>query len=126
MLGVIGGLLIGAVLSPILVGCMSEDSPIQRTVSAIRSFATSLSSEANQELARFNDIHSEYAADPENTRELKHFKDAFIRVRTDYLYAIADAKLIDAALEGVNALKDEPGTVPSSQVVEAGLDAMVA
>ncbi len=126
MFGVVGGLLIGAALSPALVGCMGEDSAFQRTVSAIRSYATSLPSEANHELARFNNIHRKYATDPENTRELKHFKDAFIRVRSDYLRPIADAKLIAAALDGVNALEDEPGTIPSSQVVEAGLDAMVA
>ena len=126
MLGIIGGLLIGAALSPVLVGCMGEDSAFQRTVSAIRSYATSLPSEANKELSRFNEIHREYAVDSENTRELKHFKDAFVRIRSDYLHPIADAKLIAAALEGVNGLEDEPGTVSSSQVVEAGLDAMVA
>ncbi|MBT3360643.1 MAG: S41 family peptidase [Rhodospirillales bacterium] len=105
---------------------MGEDSAFQRTVSAIRSYATSLPSEANKELSRFNEIHREYAVDSENTRELKHFKDAFVRIRSDYLHPIADAKLIAAALEGVNGLEDEPGTVSSSQVVEAGLDAMVA
>ena len=63
--------------------------------------------------------------DPTNTKELKHFKDAFLRVRSDYLRSVDDAVLINSALKGVEELKGEPGTFPAEEVVEAALDSMV-
>jgi len=123
---VVGGFLVGAALSPALVGCVPENSSLRRMVQSVGGSGGSLPAEADRELIRFAAVYRDVAADPNDTRELKQFKDAFVRVRNDYLRPVNDRSLIDAAIKGVTDLKAERGTVPADKVVEAGLDAMVA
>ena len=120
------GVVAGVVLSPILQGCVLENTPLWRAMASLGDGSYALNSEAEQQVGRFEQTFRAYAADPANTKELKHFKDAFLRVRSDYLRSIDDAVLIDSAVKGVEELEGEPGTFPAEKVVEAALDSMVA
>lgn len=122
---ILGGFLIGAALSPVLVGCVPESSSLRRMVQSVGG-GGGLPADAGNELTRFAAVYRDVAADPSDTRELKQFKDAFVRVRNDYLRTVDDRSLIDAAIKGVRDLEAEPRTVSSEKVVEAGLEAMVA
>ncbi len=123
---VFAAVLAGGVLSPVLFGCVLEETPLWDAMASLRGNSYALTDEAEQQFGRFQTTFRAYAEDPENTRELKHFEDSFRRVRADYLRAVDDALLIDAALKGVEELEGEPGSIPAGEVVEAGLDAMVA
>lgn len=123
---ILAGFLVGAALSTALFGCVSEDSSLRRFIAAFTGPSDSLPVEANHELERFAVVYRDVASDPSNTRELKQFKDAFLRVRGDYFRPLADNTLIDAAIKGVEDLNAKPGMVPADKVVETGLDAMVA
>jgi len=121
------GFVVGAGVSAVLVACVSEDSSLWRVIQSLRNSPNyTLPADADRELARFDAVYREYAADPTNTKEVKQFRDAFSRVRSDYLRPVADAALIDAAVKGVRSLDGKPGTVASQTVVEAGLHSMVA
>jgi carboxyl-terminal processing protease len=123
---VVGGFLVGAALSPALVGCVPENSSLRRMVQSVSGSGGALPANADRELTRFATVYRDVSSDPTNTRELKQFKDAFVRVRSDYLRPVNDRSLIDAAIKGVRDLEGEPRTVPPEKVVEAALDAMVA
>jgi carboxyl-terminal processing protease len=85
-----------------------------------------LSDSADRELDRFRRVYRQYAAAGGDADRLKHFTDAFKRVRVDYVQVVDDKKLIDEAVRGVEELKAEPATLPPTQAVEAALDAMLA
>ncbi len=123
---VVIGIVAGVILSPVLQGCVLENTPLWRAMASLGDGSYALNDEAEQQIGRFEKTFRAYAADPANTKELKHFKDAFLRVRSDYLRPVGDAILIDSALKGVEELKGEPGTFPAEEVVEAALDSMVA
>jgi len=125
LVAILVGFAVGAALSTGLVGCVPENSSLRRVVQSVVP-GKSLTPDADYELTRFAAVYRDVAADPTNTRELKQFRDAFVRVRTDYLRPVDDGALIDAAIEGVRNLDGASGKVPSDRVVEAGLDAMVA
>jgi carboxyl-terminal processing protease len=122
-----------AVFSPALNGC-AEEQPRQpptlaqvlpATSDTLR-LATPVPAETGNEMAKFNDIFATYASDPNNTRQLKQFRDAFKRVRTSYVEDIPAGKLIDTAIEGVKAQAAEPKSLPAAVLVETALDAITA
>ena len=82
--------------------------------------------DSGDQLARFNAVFQTYASDPGNGRQLKHFRDAYKRIRSAYVEDVPESRLIDSAIEGVRAKNQAPGTMPASLVVEAGLDAITA
>lgn len=113
-------------LLPALSGCADETPSFQRIAEAVGIDPYRVSSDTNRELNRFNDSFALYASDPQNTRQLKQFRDAFKRIRTSYVEDVADSKLIDAALEGIKAQNAQPHSVKATELVEAALDAVTA
>src|SRR6266511_1230242 len=116
---------LAATVSPALNGCAGDTSRVTHVAEAGVTDAHR-SSEGSDELARFNAVFNTYASDTNNTRQLKHFRDAYKRIRSAYVEEIPEAKLIDAAVEGVRAKDAAPGSMPASLVVEAALDSMAA
>ena len=110
-------------LLPSLGGCVAEDSALGRLVEALVG-GSSLPADARHHVARFRVVHDEFASTADDT-QIKHFSDAFGRVRADYVREVADAALIDAAIAGVRGLDAEPGTLPPGEVIEAGLDGLM-
>lgn len=113
--------------SPVLNGCAGTASSGPQYAQVGTSDAHRWSDSASgDELARFNAIFATYASDPGNTRQLKHFRDAYKRIRAAYVDDVPERRLIDAAIDGVRDKNMAPGTMSSTAVVEAALDAMTA
>lgn len=123
---IVVGFVLGAALSPVLFGCVPEESSLWRAVENIRGHSYALPEASEDQLQRFDMVFRTYSSDPTNTREIKHFRDAFTRVHNDYLRPVDDKVLVDAAIKGVEELKGEPGSFAAGEVVEAGLDSMMA
>ena len=77
-------------------------------------------------LARFDETFSRYATNPEDTRQRKHFRDAFNRVRAEYVETVPDEDLINAAIAGIEEKAPAPGSMPPRELVEIALDAMTS
>jgi len=94
----------------------------------VRVFGSDLAADPvdEQALQRFYDTYDVYSSNPENLRQREHFRDAFRRIRTNYVVETDGVKLVDAAVKGVVDLQAKPGSVKPRAVVEAGLDAMLA
>ena len=114
---------LAATVSPALNGCTGNPSRVTHVAEAGVTEALR-SSEGGDELARFTAVFDTYASDTNNTRQLKHFRDAYKRIRSAYVEEIPEAKLIDAAIQGVRAKGMAPGSMPANLVVEAALDSM--
>lgn len=113
--------------SPVLNGCAGSLESGQRYAQAGTSDAHRWSEGASgDELGRFNAVFTTYASDPGNTRQLKHFRDAFKRIRAAYVDELPEQRLIDSAIEGVRAKNPAPGSMSAASLVEAALDAMTA
>ena len=125
-LGAAAALLAGIVaafaLAPSLVGCVDQDESLRRFVAAFRGAHYALSDEARAEVDRFKAVYDVYADNPSDSRAMRQFEDAFMRVRADYLRPVPDSTLIDSAIEGVREANPplKPGETPSMAVVEAG------
>ncbi len=119
------GFVLGAATAPVLAGCVQEESSLVRAVEAFRSHGYPMSDEAARELARFGEVYQAYASDPRDSRPLRHFRDAYVRVRAEYVEDIGDVELIDAAVEGVLKLNPEPSSLPPNGLVQTALDAMI-
>ena len=135
-------LVLGGLSLTILSGCTSEGrlwdgaarsnerarsanvSPTGRGTSIlVDPFA--LSPESERELGRFRDVYNEYALASDNRLQFEHFRDAFARVKAEYVQDIPAARLIDTAIAGVHKLDPKPHSRKSRELVEAGLDSMV-
>src|SRR5512134_1275005 len=116
---------LAATLSPALNGCASDPTRASHVAEAGVTGQTQAADTSDQ-LARFTAVFQTYASDPGNARQLKHFRDAYKRIRSAYVEDIAESRLMDAAIEGVRAKNQPPATMPASLVVEAGLDAITA
>ena len=79
-----------------------------------------------EQLARFGSVYAQYANQPDATPHLDTFKYAFNRVRLNHLRDLDDARLMDAAIQGVRSLAAEPHSLEPAALIEAALDAMMA
>ncbi len=127
-LAVIIALALFVSLLPGLSGCSLDDGTFSRVLETIQSGGTvALSDDAEQQAKRFDTVVAQYSENYD-ARQLKHFRDVFRRVRHNYVNQLDDAVLINAAITGIEEFEfdDEQGSLESRNVVEAGLDAMVA
>ncbi len=113
-------------LLPGISGCVLEN----RTVSTVLDTlgvggAYPLPESAGKELNRFDAVYARYASHRDD-EQLRHFSDTFRRVRVNYVEPLEDAALIDAAITGVESLEGELASFEPRDVVEAGLDGMMA
>ncbi len=120
------GLLLGAALLSALGACSAgHKSSLSRVLDAVGDKLHPLPADTEREVARFTAVYKETAVSPQQDR-LDYFKFAFKRVRAKYVREVSDAKLVDAAIEGVTDLKAAPHSQPAPKVIEAALDKMVA
>ncbi len=120
---VVIGLFIG--LSNALTGC-SRGTSMARVVDGLRSPFTILQEESVDH-KRFKKSFRQMAAmDGFRSTQLRHFFDAYDRVRTEYVNKIDDKFLMDLAIKGVEQAKGDPGKIPSVKVIESALDTMVS
>ena len=55
--------------------------------------------------------------------QLRHFSDAYYRVRSQYVHVTNDKLLIDSAIKGLREIKERSGTISSERAIEAALGA---
>lgn len=122
----LAAVLLALALTSGLAGCSVGQSTLSRVLSALSTDEKPLPAEAQKQLARFETVYKAYSAEPEQQDRLDYFQFAFKRVRANYVSEISDATLIDAAIKGVRETKAKPGSLAPKELVEAGLDTMVA
>ncbi|MAI12153.1 MAG: hypothetical protein CBD27_10850 [Rhodospirillaceae bacterium TMED167] len=110
-------------LSNSLAGC-SNGRSVARVFTGI-DVGFSRTHEKSADFQRFRDVYYQYASDDgARAQQLRHFSDAFDRIRTDYVHQTNDQNLLIAAINGIQNMEGRPGALPSASVTEAALDAM--
>ena len=118
-------LMMSLAVLPTISGCVSDPkSPLSRVLNVVGHGAP-LSEQAARELERFEDVYQKYASSMDED-QFDYFVFAYRQIRENYVHKIPDSDLIDAAIEGVEATKIEPGMMEPAKLVEAALDAMTA
>lgn len=112
-------------LSNTLTGC-SGGTPMARVFGGFSSpFAAA--QENTPDFQRFKKIYQQVAAnDGSRVTQLKHFSDAYQRVRAEYVHQVDDGTLIDLAIKGLQKIDGIPGSIPSIKVIESALDVMIS
>ena len=126
LLVVVIGLAVGASLAPSLSSCNAVTQSVDFLVDGDES--ARLGQDARLELDRFEDVYNKYASNKASrVRNLEHFRDAFMRVRFDYVRDVPEAELIDAAIRGIEESDPKPvsGGVEPDVLIEAALDEMM-
>jgi carboxyl-terminal processing protease len=115
-----------AALTPALNGCAARGGGPGDLLSAVGFDPYRLTNDGDKEADRFDEAFHLYAADPDNTRQLKHFRDTYKRVHYAYIDDVPEEKLIDAALTGLEQRAPAPQSLPADELVEVALDSMTA
>lgn len=121
-----GAIVLGFSIGPALNGCASEFGPFGDVIASIGFDPYRLSDDGRSELARYDAVFAKYAADPRNSRQKKHFHDAFKRIHKAYVEDIPESRLVELAIKGVEETKPKPGSIAADELVEISLDAMTA
>ena len=127
LLFLIIGLGVGASLVPSLSSCST-------VIDASGLNEIELASNTRNQLQRFEDVYNKYVnvgtvEDGEvRTDGLSHFRDAFMRVRYDYVRDVPESVLVDTAIQGIEESepKPMPGKVEGAVLIEAALDKMMS
>ena len=112
------------VLTAVLAGC--GDSSVARVFGGFDlRFKRSVEASADYEpfKTRFGEVTR---ADGSRSRQLKHFANAFERVRDDYVHATDEAKMIRTAVGALDKIKSQSRTVSPEEASESALDAIMA
>ncbi|MGB0682456.1 MAG: S41 family peptidase [Magnetovibrionaceae bacterium] len=118
------GLGLSAMLVSSLSGCSGSTGPMQSFLRIVGLEAVALENPSSAETARFVEVYEAYA-DQSTPSKIKHFNDAFKRVRLNSVRTVPDKDLIDAAIKAVQTMEEEPGSIPGDRVVEIALDGML-
>ncbi|MEE2999476.1 MAG: S41 family peptidase [Pseudomonadota bacterium] len=108
-----------------LSGC-SEGTTMARVVGGLSS-PFQYTQNPTPEYQRFKKIYFQMVAN-DSTRivQLRHFSDAYNRVRAEYVHKVNDEVLIDLAVKGLGEIDGVPGTIPPETAIEAALDTMLS
>ncbi len=87
---------------------------------------SSIDPASEKQLETLYDAYDKYSNNPNNLRQRNHFRDAFSHVSSNYVVQTDGVELIEAAIEGIEEQKYRPGSVEPRELVETGLDAMMA
>ena len=120
------GILFGLALSPSLTGCTSESGPLTRAIGNIVGHGADLPESTAREVARFHVVYQNYLGGGVGEDQFEYFTEAVRYTRANYVHGVDDAKIIDAAIEGVEKLRKENDKASAAEVVEAALDALTA
>lgn len=113
-------------LLPSVSGCVLKSRTFNTVLDTLGvGGAYPLSESAGHELSRFDAVYARYSSHRDD-EQLRHFSDTFRRVRVNYVEPLEDVALIDAAIAGVEALEGDLASFTPRDVVEAGLDGMMA
>ena len=126
MLFIVFGLVVGASLAPSLSSCNAVTNTVEFISDSVGS--NRLDQGSRLELDRFETVYNKYASNQDShVRNLEHFRDAFLRVRYDYVRDVPEGELIDAAIQGVENIEPKPvsGSVDPDALIEAALDKMM-
>jgi carboxyl-terminal processing protease len=108
----------------ILTGC-SGGTSMARVVGGLSSPFGS-SQKYTPDYKRFKEVYTQLVADDlSRATQLRHFSDAYARVRSEYVNLTNDKKLIDFAIKGLREMEAAPGSIPSEDAIEAALDSML-
>ena len=90
-------------------------------------FSFSHSYENTPEFREFLDVYNQFASRGRTRRQqIKHFSDAFDRIRQEYVNVTNDGNLLNAAIAGILELKGKKGAISPTVVTEAALDSLIA
>ena len=118
------GIILLFVLFNSLAGCSSR-APLARVFSGF-DVTYGRPYENSQAYRSFRRTYDEYALNTTiSMQQLKHFSDAFNRVRKEYLQEVDENHLLAAAVDGIKKLNGKRGTLQPVVVTEAALDALV-
>ena len=117
-------LFLGLALLPTISGCVQgPTSTINRVIQAVGDLQP-FPKATEKEYKRFAiAFHNQTVSGKEVDDQLNYFRFAFKRIRTSYVRRVGDAKLIDAAIKGMDEADPKLKVRPSG-LVEAALDAM--
>ncbi|MDH5188531.1 MAG: S41 family peptidase [Rhodospirillaceae bacterium] len=87
---------------------------------------SSIDTAGKKEADRFYATMDKYSDNLSETTERDHFRDAFRRVRSNYVAAVSDDVLVDAAIKGIDDLKPTEHSTKPAVLVEAALDSMLS
>jgi carboxyl-terminal processing protease len=108
----------------ILTGC-SAGTSMARVVGGLNS-PFGYTQEYTPEYKRFKKVYTLLVADDlSRATQLRHFSDAYFRVRSEYVNLTDDKTLIDSAIKGLREIEAAPGTISSEDAIEAALDSML-
>ena len=118
-------LLVAVAGSILLLGCTSEKS-VARVFGGFSSGPVS-SLDGTPDFDRFRKAFITSTKD-DGTRDqqLKHFSDAFLRVRRDYVHEVNQPDLLTAAISGIEQARGTEKTITPVSATEAALDTMLA
>ena len=118
-------LLVAVTGSVLLLGCTSEKS-VARVFGGFGSGPVS-SLDGTPDFDRFRKAFISSTVD-DGTREqqLKHFSDAFLRVRRDYVHEVNQPELLSAAISGIDQARGAEKSITPVSATEAALDTLLA
>lgn len=116
-----------AVLSGSLSGCSANGGTSMARVFGLDGLSFRNATSKSSEFQRYRQTYDSVAAnDRDHDAQLRHFADAYLRIRAEYVRNLSEKELIDSALEGISKLEGKPGSLSSVKVTEAALNNMLA
>jgi len=118
-------LAVTAMGSVLLLGCTS-DSSVARVFGGVGQGAGSTVSKG-PDYEKFRNFFVESTIDDgSREQQLRHFNDAFLRVRRDYVHEVSPPQLLTAAITGIQEAKGDRKSISPSAATEGALDTMLA
>jgi carboxyl-terminal processing protease len=105
-----------------LTGCGANETGVGRIVTG---YGYALNAESEAQLKRLRKIYDDNVIPESGSAQYEHFRDAFVRIKAEYVRDIKASELVDKALKGVEGLDLKPHGVQAAVLIEASLDQMI-